>query len=90
MASLVERRKVTPPQLAKEWGVSTSKVVALIKSGELIAINLASSREKRPRYAIDRADVAAFEEARRVIPVEQPAKRRRPSKPVKDYFAGGD
>ena len=89
MAIMVERRKVTPPVLAKEWGVATKKVVDLIKSGELRAINLASTQDKRPRYAIDRADIEAFEAARVVVPEVKPIRRKRsvtgPS--GKDHFA---
>ena len=63
-----ERRTTTPPRLAKAWGVSTTKVDAFIKSGELKAFNLATSRNGRPRYGINLADVEAFEKSRQVIP----------------------
>ncbi len=87
MAMLVERRKVSPPQLAKEWGVATNKVLGLIKSGELRAINLASTKEKRPRYAIDRTDVEAFEQSRLVHPESKSVRRQKATTTVKDYFA---
>jgi hypothetical protein len=69
MAAIVERTKVSVPHLAKEWGISTRKIVGFIQAGELRAINVATSRESRPRYLIDRADIEAFEFARQVIPV---------------------
>ena len=88
MAMIVERRMVTPPVLAKEWGVAVNKVTALIKSGELRAINLASSRDKRPRYAIPREDVDRFEASRAVVP-EKPRPKRRKGTAVPDgYFPG--
>lgn len=64
----MQRRKLTPPQLAKRWGVNVNKVTGFIRSGELVAINLAGRGCTRPRYAIDETDVEAFEAARRVIP----------------------
>jgi hypothetical protein len=68
MAKPAERRKITPPQLAKQWGVNVAKVVAFIRAGELPAINLAARGTVRPRYAIDVADVEAFEAGRRIVP----------------------
>jgi hypothetical protein len=65
---VVERNKLTVPQLAKKWGVASKKVIAFIRDGELVALNLASKGSTRPRYAIDVAHVEAFEAARRVIP----------------------
>jgi hypothetical protein len=68
MATIVERTKISVPHLAKEWGVSTAKIIAFIRAGELRAINVATSRDQRPRYLIDRADIEDSEAARRVIP----------------------
>ena len=68
MHAATVRRKFTPPQLAKQWGVATTKVIAFIRTGELPATNLANRGCTRPRYAIDVADVEAFETARRVVP----------------------
>jgi hypothetical protein len=66
--SLEHRTKLTPPDLARRWGVSTTKIVNFIKSGELRAINIAAHRKNRPRYLIDVADIAAFEKSRSVVP----------------------
>jgi hypothetical protein len=90
MAVIVERKKVSVPHLAKEWGVSTKKIAAFIQAGELRAINVATSRENRPRYLIDRGDIEAFERARTVIPDggESAARRlrRRAAANVKEFF----
>jgi hypothetical protein len=59
-------RKLTPPQVAKQWGVAPEKIVAWIRSGELKAIDASTSRGKRPRYLIDIKDLAAFEQSRLV------------------------
>lgn len=57
--------KLTPPELAKRWGVAHNKVLDFIHSGELRAIDLASPASTKPRFRIDVADIAAFEERRR-------------------------
>ena len=71
-----ERTKLTPPRLAKLWGVDPAKIHQWIRSGELRAIDVSSTRGGRPRYLIDVADVAAFEAGREVRP-PSPVPRRR-------------
>jgi transposase len=84
------RRKVTPPQFAKQYGVSTAKVLAWIASGELRAINAATRPTgERPRWLIDLADVEAFERSRAsVAPKPATTRRRRAAKQssVTTYF----
>lgn len=61
----IERRKLTPPEVAEMWGVSNDKILAFIRSGELRAINAATpGRSQRPRYLIDLDDLADFERRR--------------------------
>jgi hypothetical protein len=90
MATAIEKRKLTAPQLAKLWGVSTHKVIHFIRTGELRAVNLASSVSNRPRYAIDVDDVRRFEAARQVVPDGGESTtgklRRRATAGVKEYF----
>ncbi len=74
-----DRTKLTPPQLARQWGVSADKILSFIRSGELRAVNAASKRGGRPRYLIDVADIAAFEAAREASS-PPPAKPRRQRK----------
>jgi hypothetical protein len=62
------QKMISAPKLAKVWGVSVNKVLAFIRSGELRAMNLATRRSGRPRYAISLSDVEAFEQARQVLP----------------------
>jgi transposase len=64
MTTATLSRKLTPPELAKRYGVEPSKVIAWIKAGELRAVNIATKATGRPRYIIDEQDVAAFEEQR--------------------------
>jgi hypothetical protein len=86
----IERRKLTAPQIARLWGVSTHKVLHFIRTGELRAINLAASRTNRPRYVIDRDDLERFERGRQVIPDggESTTRklRRRAAGNVKEFF----
>jgi hypothetical protein len=90
MPSNVERRKLTPPQVAKQWGCSTNKVLRFIRTGQLKAIDLTAKRGNRPRYAIDLADIAAFEASRLIVPdgAESTTRRLRRRTPpdIKQFF----
>lgn len=86
----MSQTKMTPPQLAKRWGVAPAKVVAWILSGELRAINAATNPNgERPRYLIDVSDVDLFERSRAVVAPRPAAKQRRRPKPatVTTFFA---
>jgi hypothetical protein len=80
------KTKVSPPQLAAQWGVDVHKIIGWIRSGELRAVNLATRRDGRPRYAIDVADLAAFEAARAVTPPTPRIRRRRTDPSVIQFF----
>lgn len=58
------RDKFSVPETARSWGISESKVLAWIRSGELRAINIAASRCGRPRWRIDRAELERFAASR--------------------------
>lgn len=82
--------KFTPPQLARLWGIGYDKVVAWIRSGELRAINAATTPGGRPRYLIDEADIKSFELRRAVSPPPPPQPRkRRHTDDFKRYFSKG-
>ena len=57
------KAKYTPPTLAARWGTSQQKVLRLINTGQLRAVNL-SEGTQRPRWFIDAADVAEYESRR--------------------------
>lgn len=61
------RTAVTPPELARMWGISPDKVLSWIRSGELQAINIASDRRLRPRYVIEKSAVEAFARSRETV-----------------------
>ena len=79
---------LTPPQLARRWGVAAEKVNHLINSGQLKAINLAADPNGRPRYRIYLAEIERFEEARSTKPPVPKVRRRRrePAMAGKEYF----
>jgi len=83
------RRKLTPPQLAKLWGIGVDKVIAWIKVGELRAIDASKAKAQRPRYLIDLADIAEFEARRSVQPPPPPASRRKrlASNSITEFFS---
>lgn len=71
------RCKLTPPEVARRWGIAADKVIGWIRSGELQAIDASARRGGRPRYLIDVGDLKVFEQARRVQPPAHVAPRRR-------------
>ena len=74
-------RHLTPPKLAEQLGVDPSKVLAWIASGELVALNLATSTSGRPRWAITPNDLERFLTGRRSCrPINPQRRRRSPSK----------
>jgi len=88
VSSAVERVKITPPELARQWGVTTEKILTFIRSGELAAIDASTRRNKRPRFLIDKSAIEDFERRRAVVPASTPAPRRkRTTEGVTEYFA---
>jgi hypothetical protein len=80
------KTKLTPPELAKLWGVAPEKIVFWIKSGELPAIDASRVRGARPRYLIDEDAIAEFEARRQVTPPLPQPKRRRKSGAIVRHF----
>lgn len=62
---VAERQKISPPELARRWGLSPQKILDWIRTGELRAINVSRNRDARkPRFLIDVDAIADFERAR--------------------------
>ena len=72
-----EKENLTPPQLARRWGVNTAKIYALIQSGQLEAVNLAVNPKGIPRLRIKLAEIERFEQSRSTKPAEKTPRRRR-------------
>jgi hypothetical protein len=69
-ALITERSVLTPPQLARRWGVGIDKILALMVRGELRgAFNAALEvgPGKRPRWRIPLTAVEAFELSRAAV-----------------------
>jgi hypothetical protein len=82
------RTKLSPAELAAKWGKTPKSIIALIRQQELRAIDV-SLRRDRPRFLIDLADIAIFEERRAVQPPAPRPRYRRRSKTEPDgakYF----
>lgn len=61
--------------------------MAWIRSGELVAVNLAHRNGGRPRYKIDPEELQAFLLRRQVIPPAKPIRRpRRRDDSITRYF----
>jgi hypothetical protein len=73
VADVDEWETLNPGDVAKKLSVSPATVLGWIKSGQLKAANIAKGR--RPRFIIQRANLVAFLEFRRLIPAA-PQRRR--------------
>jgi hypothetical protein len=85
--AISERQKLTPPQLGRLWGLDPNKIIRWILSGELRAINAAARASGRPRYLIDRADIAAFEHQRAVGAPQRAPRRKRKTAGVVEFIS---
>lgn len=70
---------LTPPQVAAQLGVSPDTVLAWIRSGELLALNVGNPKGKRPRFRVEPGALAEFK--RRRAPEPKPVRRRRAKRP---------
>ncbi len=88
MRDAIERRKLTPPQIAAQYGISPDKVVTWITSGELKAFNAATRPTMRPRWLVDVEDLADFERRRAAVAPPKPQSRRKRASVgmARDYF----
>ena len=76
----------TPRELAKVLRISPDKIRALIRSGELGAINTATIRCGKPRFVILPHHLVEFEKGRRITPAAKPAPRKQHQRGMTDYF----
>lgn len=82
-----ERRWLTPPQIARQLGVSPDTIASFIRSGELRAVNLARPGAHRRRYHIAPEELDRFLASRATSPPPPPPPRRRkPSAGVIKFF----
>ena len=80
-------RYITPPELAKQWGVASDKVLHLIHTGQLRAVNLACNAKGRPRWRIAVTEVERFEATRsNKPPVPRQRRRRTAATSGREFF----
>jgi hypothetical protein len=81
------RTKISPPELARRWGLDAHKILGWIRNGELRAIDVSSRQGGRPRYLIDMCDIRIFELHRAVGgPVQAPRRRRTKQSDLIEFF----
>ena len=80
-------RKLSPPAVGKIYGVAAETVIGWIKAGELVAIDVsARPGVGRPRFRIDVADLAIFDQRRMVVTTAKPTRRRRRDPQIIEFF----
>ena len=78
---------LTPPQVARQFGIDAKKITGWIRRGELKAVNLATTTSGRPRWKISPADLEAFLAARSAGPMPKVSRQRRRKTPgITEYF----
>ncbi len=78
---------LTPPEFARRYRISAEKVIGLILTGELGAIDVRSTGATRPRWRILPEHIEAFERRRAAVPPPPKRRKRRQSVAgVKQYF----
>jgi excisionase family DNA binding protein len=78
---------VTPPKLARRLGIHHDKILRLIDSGQLSAINMALTTGGRPRWRIAESEVQRFLRSRASSPKPTRTRRtRRPDPSTTTYF----
>lgn len=75
----------TVEDLARRWRVSPDKIRALIRKGELAAVNLAGTLAGRPQLRVMPEAVSEFEQRRSAGPPPKPPARR-PRLKVHDFY----
>jgi hypothetical protein len=76
---------LTVLDLARRWRVSPDKIRRFITTGQLSAINVASTACGKPRWIVLPDAVAAFEQRRSAAP-PRPARRKRKQGTAIDYY----
>lgn len=70
-------RTYTVPELAEYFGTNQAKVVTWIRDGELIAVNIAQTRDTRAKWRVTQEELDRFILSRSSRPAANPAPRRR-------------
>jgi hypothetical protein len=77
MANSAPPRGQTPNEFGAIRRISPDRVRAMIRSGELMALNISPTRAGKPRFVILPEHAAEWEQRHMAATPEQPAPRRR-------------
>lgn len=78
---------ITPPAIARRFGITHEKVMHWIKSGQLKAVNIATRPTGRPRYVVAETELQAFENRRASVPMTPiPRKRKETAHVGREWF----
>jgi excisionase family DNA binding protein len=86
MPETLQRRKLTPPQVAARLGVSRDKILTWVRNGPLRAVNAATRTGGRPRWLIDVVDLELFERSRSATAPPKQQKRRQRDEQVIEFY----
>jgi hypothetical protein len=71
--------------LCRRWKVGGDKIRGFLRRGELVGVNVATSRAGKPQWRITASSVERFESRRSSAPLPKPARRRK-ARELVDYF----
>lgn len=80
-----DERLLTPDEVAQRLRVTAEQVRSLIRTGQLIAVNVGAGR-KRPCYRVTPAALHEFLGGRRTEKPAPATRRSKPLPPVADFF----
>ena len=86
MTTAAPARMLTPPEAAHRLRVDPSRVITWIRDGSLRAIDVSAKGTIRPRFRIDWADLAIFENSLAVSTTPKRRRRRKRDDTVTEYF----
>jgi len=80
-------RWLSPPQVGQIVGVTPEKIIAMIRSGELRAIDVATRGSRRPRFRVRPEDLESWARGRQAVPTPTPpAPRRSQRSGIKEFY----
>jgi hypothetical protein len=85
ISTVPPRRSYSVAELAERWRIGQDKVLAFIRKGDLVAVNVAAHTSGRPQWRVTPEEVARFESKRTSAPPPKPTRRKRATG-KKDWF----
>lgn len=76
----------TTGELAARWRIGQDKILSWIRSGELLAVNVATTTLGRARFVVTPESVAEFERRRSSAPPPRQRRRRQTRHAGRDWY----